>query len=168
MADDEEEEEEEGKSGGSLKLILICVGVLVVVVGGAGGAYISGALDSLLGLKSVDEEAEKAAAEAALPPLFHEFPELLVDLKQATKKRRSPFIKLKVVAELAQKDGERLKLVEVKILDGFQTHLREQTRDDVAGKAGTDKLRTAFLGIVNDAMAPAGADAVLFRQIILH
>ena len=169
LDDDEGEEEEEGKSGGGLKLILISAGVLVLIVGGAGGAYMSGALDSLLGLESADVAAEKAAAEeAALPPVYYEFPELMVDLKQTTRKRRSPFLRIRVVAELAQKDEERLKLIEVKILDGFQTHLRGQTREDVAGKTGTDKLRAAFLDIVNNAMAPARIEAVLFRQIILQ
>ena len=171
--EDEEEENEEEKSGGSLKMILIAVGVLVVVGGGAGGAYMFGALDSLLGLETSEEAAkreaaEKAAAEAALPPVFHEFPVLVVDLKPTSKKRRSPYIKITVVAELAPKNEERLKLIEVKILDGFQTHLREQTREDVAGKAGTDKLRTAFLDIVNNVMAPGRVEAVLFRQIILQ
>ena len=108
--EEEEEEAEEEESGGSLKMILIAVGVLVVlVVGGAGGAYMFGALDDLLGLETSaeaakKEAAEKAAAEAALPPVFHEFPVLVVDLKQPSKKRRSPYIKIKVVAELAQKN----------------------------------------------------------------
>ncbi len=169
--DDEEAEEEE--SGGSLKLLLIALGVLIVVVGGAGGAYMFGALDSLLGLEisaeaAKKEAAEKAAAEAALPPVFYDFPVLVVDLKQTSKRRRSPFIKIKVVAELAEKNEDRLKQIEVKILDGFQTHLREQTREDVAGKAGTDKLRITFLEIVNNAMAPGRVEAVHFRQIILQ
>ena len=172
--DEDDDEEEEEKSGGGLKMILIVVGVLVVlVVGGAGGAYMFGALDDLLGLESSAEAAKReaaelAAAEAALPPVFHEFPVLVVGLQQPSKKRRSPYIKIKVVAELAQKNEERLKLIEVKILDGFQTYLREQTRDDVAGKAGTDKLRITFLEIVNNAMAPGRVEAVHFRQIILQ
>ena len=172
--DDEEEDEEEEKSGGSLKMILIAVGVLVVlVVGGGGGAFYFGALDDLLGLETSEQAAKRearelAAIEAALPPVFHEFPVLVVDLKQPSKKRRSPYIKISVVAELSQKNAERLKVIEVKILDGFQTHLREQTRDDVSGKAGTDKLRLAFLDIVNNAMAPGRVEAVHFRQIILQ
>ena len=171
---DEEEDEEEEKSGGSLKMILIAVGVLVVLIGGGGGAaYMFGALDDLLGLETSEqaakrEAAELAAIEAALPPVFHEFPGLVVDLKQPSKKLRTPYIKIKVVAELAPKNEERLKLIEVKILDGFQTHLREQTREDVAGKAGTDKLRLEFLEIVNNAMAPGRVEAVHFRQIILQ
>ena len=56
----------------------------------------------------------------------------------------------------------------MKILDGFQTHLRDQTREDVAGKAGTDKLRMTFLEIINNAMAPARVEAVHFRQIMLQ
>ena len=179
MADEDDEgeegeEEEEEESGGSLKLILIAVGVLVVLIGGGGGAaFYFGALDDLLGLETSEqaakrEAAELAAIEAALPPVFHEFPVLVVDLKQTSKKRRSPYIKITVVAELAQKNDARLKLIEVKILDGFQTHLREQTRDDVAGKAGTDKLRITFLDIVNNAMAPGRVEAVHFRQIILQ
>lgn len=171
---DDEEEEEEEKSGGGLKMILIAVAVLVVLIGGGGGAaFYFGALDDLLGLETAEQEekrvaAELAAIEAALPPVFHEFPVLVVDLKQISKKRRAPFLKIKVVAELAPKHEERLKLIEVKILDGFQTHLRGQTRKDIAGKEGTDKLRLAFLDIVNNAMAPGRVDAVHFRQIILQ
>lgn len=171
--DGEDEDEEEEKSGGGLKMILIAVGVLVVLIGGGGGAYMFGALDDLLGLETAEQEekrvaAELAAIEAALPPVFYEFPVLVVDLKQTSKKRRTPFLKIKVVAELAPKHEERLKLIEVKILDGFQTHLREQTRKDVAGREGTDKLRLAFLEIVNNAMAPGRVEAVHFRQIILQ
>ena len=171
---DDEEDEEEEKSGGSLKMILIAVGVLVVLIGSGGGAaFYFGALDDLLGLETAEQEekriaAELAAIEAALPPVFHEFPVLVVDLKQISKKRRTPFLKIKVVAELAPKHAERLKLIEVKILDGFQTHLRGQTRKDIAGIEGTDKLRVSFLKIVNNAMAPDGVEAVHSRQIILQ
>lgn len=170
----EEEDEEEEKSGGGLKMILIAVGVLVVLIGGGGGgAYMFGALDDLLGLETAEQEekrvaAELAAIEAALPPVFYEFPVLVVDLKQTSNKRRTPFLKIKVVAELAPKHEERLKLIEVKILDGFQTHLRGQTRKDIAGREGTDKLRISFLEIVNNAMAPGRVEAVHFRQIILQ
>jgi flagellar basal body-associated protein FliL len=154
-------------------MILIAVGVLVVLIGGGGAAFYFGALDDLLGLETAEQEekrvaAELAAIEAPLPPVFHEFPVLVVDLKQISKKRRTPFLKIKVVAELAPKHEEHLKLIEVKILDGFQTHLRGQTRKDIAGKEGTDKLRLAFLDIVNSAMAPGRVDAVHFRQIILQ
>ncbi len=53
-------------------------------------------------------------------------------------------------------------------MDAFQAFRRDHERQDLIGKAGTDKLRQGFLSILNTAMEPAQARNVLFREILLQ
>lgn len=109
---------------------------------------------------------QRATIDLPDPAVYHEFPEMLVDLK--TGRCRSPFIKLKVVAEVSGSHVARLEKVELQVLDGFQAFLRTQERADLVGEDGTAKLRREFLRIINEAMAPDKAYNVLFREILLQ
>ncbi len=141
---------------------LVIVGAAALFLVGGGVALVfTGALDSLIG-----GGQKRATMEVPGPPVQYEFPALLVDLK--TGRCRSPFIKLRAVALVSEPDMARLEEVETQVVDAFQAFLRDHERQDLVGKAGTDKLRQGFLSILNTALEPAKARNVLFREILLQ
>lgn len=143
------------------KKLVIAGAAALVLVGGGVALVFTGALDSLIG-----GGQKRATVELPGPPVQYEFPALLVDLK--TGRCRSPFIKLRAVALVSEPDMDRLQEVETQVMDAFQVFLRDHERQDLVGKAGTDKLRQGFLSIINTAMEPAQARNVLFREILLQ
>ncbi len=143
------------------KKLVIAGAAALFVVGGGVALVFTGALDSLVG-----GGQQRAVVELPGPPVQYEFPELLVDLK--TGRCRSPFIKLRAVALVSEPDMARLAEVETQVVDAFQAFLRDHERQDLVGKAGTDKLRQGFLSILNTALEPARARNVLFREILLQ
>ncbi|MBT4933788.1 MAG: flagellar basal body-associated FliL family protein [Rhodospirillaceae bacterium] len=157
--DGEEEDEEEGSGGGKKKLFLI-IGVVVLLLGGGGaGAY-------FMGLFGGEEEVPEVVVIPPGPPVYHEFPQLVVDLKK--KGARTNYIKLKVVVEIVTRDLPLLVAQELKIVDKMQGYLRSQTRDEVAGGAGTENMRAGITKIVTEIMGEVKVEGVLFREILLQ
>ncbi|MBL6941061.1 MAG: flagellar basal body-associated FliL family protein [Rhodospirillales bacterium] len=156
--DGEESEEKEGSGGGKKKLFLI-IGVVVLLLGGGGaGAYFMFA--------GGEPEKEEVVVIPAGPPVYHEFPQLVVDLKK--KGARTNYIKLKVVVEIVTRDLPLLVAQELKIVDKMQGYLRSQTRDEVAGGAGTENMRNGITKIVTEVMGEVKIEGVLFREILLQ
>jgi len=161
--DDEDEnndddEDGEAKGGSKKKLIAIIAGAVVLLLLGGGTAYFMGFLGGSGGSKT---------AELVLgTPVTHELPQLKADLK--TGRCRAPFIRLIIAVQLNSESLTALQLAEVKIMDRVQMHLREQERQDLVGKEGTNKLRFDIANIVNNTIAPARITAVLFKEIMLQ
>lgn len=141
------------------RTLLITGAAALFLVGGGVALVFTGALDSLIG-----GGQKRVTVELPGPPVQYEFPVLLVDLK--TGRCRSPFIKLRAVAMVSEPDMARLAEVETQVVDAFQAFLRDHERQDLVGKAGTDKLRQGFLRILDTALEPAQARNVLFREIL--
>jgi len=174
MSEEEEEIEdgegegegaEESSRGGKKKLIIIIAAVVLLLAGGGGGAFF---------FLSGDKEPEVVVIPPG-PPVFHEFPLLMVDLKKVG--ARTNYIKVKVVAEIVTRDLPVLKEQELKIMDQIQTYLRSETRKDVSGSAGTEKMRFDIEAIVNNVLSPIEVEnvpgpikveSVLFREILLQ
>jgi flagellar FliL protein len=55
-----------------------------------------------------------------------------------------------------------------RILDLFQTYLREMRPEELRGSAGTQRLREELLARANLAAAPARIVDVLFQEIIVQ
>jgi len=166
------QEEEPTSRRGMIKMIAIGAVVVLVLAGGGTAAFLTGALDSLLGGGEAEGEGKKhgtttASIELAGPPIHFAFPRMVVDLKSG--RCKSPFLKITVVAELSSTYESRLKEVEVEVMDRFQEFLREHERGHLVGKAGTDRLRAGFMAIMNYAMgSPAKVDYVLFKEFMLQ
>jgi flagellar protein FliL len=156
--DGEEGEEEEGSGGGKKKLFLIIGVVVLLLAGGGAGAYFMFA--------GGEPEQEEVVVIPAGPPVYHEFPQLVVDLKK--KGARTNYIKLKVVVEIVTRDLPLLVAQELKIVDKMQGYLRSQTRDEVAGGAGTENMRNGITKIVTEVMGEVKIEGVLFREILLQ
>jgi flagellar FliL protein len=167
MAKDKPEAEGEGADGEggktgffSKKLIIMIAGSLLVVGGAGGGAYV------FLGGKHGHEE-KVAQAPMKPPPAFYDLPELLVNLQSPA--GRSSYLKARIVLEVEDaKLVEQIKPLMPRVMDAFQTYLREMRQSDLEGSAGLYRLRQELTRRVNVAVAPSKINAVLFKEIVVQ
>jgi len=196
MADEEAtdtgaEDELDLEAGGGKKKKLIILVVLLLLIGGGAGAYFGG----FIGGGDVDEtseevvldengepieiegngevaEGEKGAegvdsAVSADGPVYYALPEFLVNLNTGGK--GVSFLKATIVLEVANpKVAEKVKSVEPRIVDGFNTYLLELRSTDLVGSAGLYRLREEMMLRVNKAIYPNKVDDILFKEIIVQ
>jgi flagellar FliL protein len=160
-----EAEGEEGKAAPvkrkfSLKLILIAVGGVVALGAVGGGCYYF-----LFGHK----KQEVAAAEKVKPPVFLDMPDVLVNLSSTGGSDRTQYLKVKVVLELPDQEmSAQIQPVMPRIMDTFQTYLRELRPTDLDGSAGLYRLKEELTRRVDAAIAPNKINAVLFKEIVIQ
>ena len=167
--EDGDSEEEESSSGGKKKLIIIIGAVvLLLLIGGGAAVFFSGMLDSEESEEKVEEEgAEAAQAEQAKKTFFIDLDEMVVNLN--TTERRQSLLKIKVSLEVSeQKDINQIQELIPRVVDNFQTYLRELRLDDLRGSAGIYRLREELLTRINIAVEPAKVNAVLFKEMIVQ
>ncbi len=181
LGDDEDLEEGEESGGGgkkSKKKLFIIIGiVLLLLIGGGAAAFFTGLLDPLLG--STEEAAEggegggdggDGGGNAPLPPgqvVFFDLDEMIVNLNSSG--RRQNLLKIKVSLELASADDlAKIQQVMPRVIDNFQTYLRELRIDDLRGSAGIYRLREELLTRVNIAVQPAKVNSVLFKEMLVQ
>jgi len=177
MADEEEQEEAEGESGdggdssgkSSKKKLFIIIGlILLLVVGGVAGAYFTGLMDPVIAMITgggASEEEQGEQTEGA--GVFYDLEDMLVNLN--TGGRKSSFLKIRVSLELAKsEDIPLIERVMPRIVDNFQTYLRELRIDDLKGSAGMYRLREELLRRVSAASAPAEIRDVLFKEMLVQ
>jgi flagellar protein FliL len=141
-----------------LRLILVAVAGLLVLGGGGAGAFM---------LLHHPEEA-KAAAVAPKPAVFLDVPEVLVNLSNAGSDR-TQYLKVKVVLELSDPTlTQQIQPVMPRVMDTFQTYLRELRPTDLDGSAGLYRLKEELTRRVNIAIAPNHVNAVLFKEIVVQ
>jgi flagellar protein FliL len=142
----------------SRKLILFVAAPLLLLGVAGGGLYFTG----FLGSHSSAAEAKKAAE-----PAFFDVPEMLVNINSGGK--RSGFLKISISLELADAASiPQIKAVMPRVLDNFQTYLRELRVEDLKGSAGLYRLREELLLRVNAAVAPAKVTDVLFKEMLVQ
>lgn len=94
-------------------------------------------------------------------------PELLVNV--ATPDGRPAYLKLKLTLEAADEDVIAAIEPELpRVMDQFQSFLRELRVDDLTGSAGSYRLRLELLRRVNLAIAPAQVNAVLIEEMLVQ
>lgn len=98
--------------------------------------------------------------------VYFDLPEILANLND--KSQRKPIIKLDVTLELAQdSDVDRAQNVLPRIIDDFQSYIRECRSSELAGSAGMSRLREALLARANVEMQPFRVSDLLFKEIII-
>jgi flagellar FliL protein len=55
-----------------------------------------------------------------------------------------------------------------RLMDAFQTYLRELRASDLDGSAGLYRLKEELTRRVNNAIAPARINAVLFKEVVVQ
>lgn len=169
---DQEQEPDDGGEGGakaaakpkgkfSLKLsrkMLIIVGAAVLVLGGGGaGAW------SYLG-----HGTKKPEHVEAKPATFVDLPEVLVNLSNSGSDR-TQYLKVKVTLEVPDKESvPHIQPLMPRVMDAFQTYLRELRPTDLDGSAGLYRLKEELTRRVNVAVAPNKITAVLFKEIVVQ
>ncbi len=146
------------KSRFPLKLIVIAAAALVVLGGGGGAAFFM--------IKSKPPAA--VAAPAPKPPAFLDLPDTLVNLSN-TGGERPQYLKVKIVLELPDASMvQQVQPVMPRVMDSFQTYLRELRPTDLDGSAGLYRLKEELTRRVNYAIAPNRVNAVLFKEIVVQ
>ncbi len=181
---EESGEAKEGEAGaegdaapkkGKRKIVIIAAAVilLLVVVGALFGLGVIG------GGGEEDAAHEEAAAEGhggghgegapvvVNAPVYYELPEFLVNLSSVN--NRTSFLKMRVTLEL--KDQTSVAIVDAnkpRIVDTFNTYLRELRPQDVQGSAGIYRLRDELLTRMNGTIQEGLVKDILFSEIIVQ
>jgi flagellar FliL protein len=167
--DDAAEAAPDKSKGGRKKLILLAIPLLIGGIGA--GLWFSGVLPRALGLTKQKDPATLAleAAEAAIAaskPIYVDFPEMIANLNNG---RRQAFIKMKGKIEISKiDDGPALNAAMPRIVDLFQTYLREMSPEELRGAAGTYRLREELIARASIAAAPAKIIDVLFSEMLIQ
>ena len=166
MADNEQAEAVEGEEGGAptggkRKLIIIVSAALVLLLGGVGGYLM------FFSNKKHDTKTEEVAA-AAKPTVFMDVPEVMVNMA-AGAGERTQYLKVKVVLEVKDQPlVAEIQPVLPRVMDIFQTYLRELRPSDLNGSAGMFRLKEELTRRVNAAISPRQVNAVLFKEILVQ
>ena len=100
-------------------------------------------------------------------PVFVELPEMVANLNAPG--RRATFVKLKAKVELAHmEDQAGFAAAQPRVVDLFQTYLREMRPEELRGSAGTYRLREELITRANIAVAPARVLDVLFTELLVQ
>lgn len=181
-AEGEAKPEEGGKKKLPLKLIII---------GGVGAVVLIGIIvavlmfTGILGGKKPAADATATPGVAAAPgaaagdkapakdekkdgaAVFYDLGEMVVNLN--TDSKRQTFLKLVVQLELeSAADKPVIDNLKPRIIDNFQTYMRELRVDDLRGSAGLYRLREELLFRVNEAVHPVKIRDVLFQQMLVQ
>lgn len=167
------------KVGGKKKLLIIIIAAVLLLGGGGAGVFFSG----ILGGEETAEHAEEgehgekaegehgaggahgegAVAEATFVPLDT----IKVNLTSTTRKSVFAMISVSLALEKAE-DKAAVDAAKPRIVDSFQTYLRELTVDEMRGSAGLLRLREELLLRVNAAVAPVKVRDILFQQVLIQ
>ncbi len=141
-----------------LKLMaMIAAGVVLVAGLGVGAYFVIG-----------NVRQSQAAPVPVKPAVFIDLPEVLVNLSN-TGSDRTQYLKVKIVLELSdQLLAQQITPVMPRVMDTFQTYLRELRPTDLDGSAGLYRLKEELTRRVNVALAPNKVNAVLFKEIIVQ
>ena len=100
-------------------------------------------------------------------PTFFEMPDIIANLNGASK--RTVYVKVKPRLELASAmDEAGVRAALPRLLDLFQTYLREMRPEELRGSVGTYRLREELLARANIATAPARIVDVLFAELLIQ
>ena len=150
------------KPEGKRKLLLVA-GLGLLVAGGGGAAWFTGLVAHLLHR----DEAHATESKAAAAPVFLDLPDIVANLNAGP--RRTAFIKLKAKLEVSRpEDQAAIQAAMPRVLDLFQTYLREMRPEELRGTAGTYRLREELVARTNIAAHPAHVLNVLFTELLVQ
>lgn len=146
------------------KIVLIAAPVLLLLIGG-GVAFSMGLFSG--GEEEQHAEAAAAPSDEAGEVIFYDVPELLVNLN--TGERKATYLKISVALELDRQSAvQALDEKLPRVVDNFQVYLRELRVEDLSGSAGLFRLKEELMRRVNQAIAPAHVEDVLFKEMLVQ
>jgi flagellar FliL protein len=142
-----------------LKYLIIGGAAFLLLAGGGAGAYF---------FFFAHKPEAKTEAVAAKPAVFVDLPEVVVNLSNPGADRRQ-YLKIKIVLELPeQKMIDQIQPIMPRVMDAFQTYLRELRPSDLEGSAGLYRLKEELTRRVNASISPSRINAVLFKEIVVQ
>jgi flagellar FliL protein len=164
MADNEQTEEgaaaaEAAAPKSKRKLVIVAAAVLLLLGAGGGGWFF---------FFNHHGEEKHAEAPAPKPPVFVDVPDILVNLA-GLPGERVQYLKIKVVLEVKDEPlVEKIKPTMPRLMDIFQTYLRELRATDLSGSAGLFRLKEELTKRVNAVISPGQVNAVLFKEVVVQ
>jgi len=153
---------------GNKKMAIIAATALVVVLGGGG----AGAWFFLFSSKPEAAKTKMAAAHSNVPIVppkvaFFDMPDVVVNIQSPD---GSPaYLKLSVALELKNADEEPgLKVLIPRVVDQFQSYLRELRVGDLQGSESVLRLKEELLRRIKVAAAPYPVRDVLLKEMIVQ
>jgi flagellar FliL protein len=141
------------------KFLIVGGAAFLLLVGGGTGAYF---------FLFAGKPAAKTDAPAVKPAIFVDLPEIVVNLSNPGADR-TQYLKLKIVLELPdQKMIEQIQAIMPRVIDAFQTYLRELRPSDLEGSAGLYRLKEELTRRINASISPSRITAVLFKEIVVQ
>jgi flagellar protein FliL len=142
-----------------MKFLIIGGAAFLLLAGGGAAAYF------FFFSHPREPKVETSAVKAVV---FVDLPELIVNLSNPSGDR-TQYLKIKVVLEVPdQKMIEQITPIMPRVMDAFQTYLRELRASDLDGSAGLYRLKEELTRRVNISIAPSRINAVLFKEIIVQ
>ncbi|MBM3565693.1 MAG: hypothetical protein FJX42_06230 [Alphaproteobacteria bacterium] len=162
-----EEADETGNDGPDgrrrkLKLFLLLAGVLFLGAGMAGGAFYYFGLSR----QSEDTSGRQVAVVSLGAPEIIDFPELMVDLRTDT--CRAPYLRFRMAIEASGASRGLVTNLQPHIIDATQQYLRNQSRQDLVGVEGADRMRNDVREVINRLIAPERINSVIFKKFLLQ
>ena len=159
------------KKRGGRKLLLAGLLAVVALVGAA-SLFAKLGLIPGFGVSSHDAGMKPGSVVAAgkpvdAPPVFLDLPDIVANLNAGA--RRASYLKLHVKLELGGPSDQPIAVAAMpRLLDLFQTYLRDVRPDELRGSEGTYRLREELIARANLAIAPAQVANVLFTEILVQ
>ena len=162
--------EGEESSGKKKKLIIIAAALVLLLIGGGAAAYFLGFIGGG-GAETAEaghgEEGGHGGEKSAAGAAFLEIPDMIVNLNSDDGQSR--FLRLSIQLELeSEADAAAVEAVMPRVIDQFQTYLRELRVSDLRGSAGLYRLQIELLSRVNTAAAPVEVKDILFQEILIQ
>lgn len=150
------------KSGKGKKIALISAGALIFLISTGVFSFYMGWVHAIMGW----EQPQTVAQLELGKPILHPFPEIRTDLKTGSCK--APFMRALIHVQLFPDDLARLQELEAQVHDAILTHLREQERQHVVGKEGSERLRFELVQVINNQIQPAKIHTIYFKELVVQ
>jgi flagellar FliL protein len=100
-------------------------------------------------------------------PVYMALPDIVVNLNSTS--RRTNYINLKITLELSKiEDIAVIESQMPRIIDAFNTYLRELRREDLQGSAGVYRLENELMLRLQKTLVKGEVKDILFREIIIQ
>jgi flagellar FliL protein len=150
---------------GRTKLLLAAGAVGLVAV--LGGLWATGVLPALLGTEAAEMSSKTAVQGQPPAPVFVAMPDIVANLNGNP--RRPSYIKLGAKLELSRPEDQAILAGAMpRVMDLFQTYVRELRPEELRGSAGIYRLREELIARANVVAAPARVVDVLFTEVLVQ
>jgi flagellar FliL protein len=115
-----------------------------------------------------EAKTEKTPIAEQLYDVFsYNLPSMLINLR--TTGRRTSFLRVTISLEVKGKENKKeMDQLKPRIMDQFQTYLKELEVDDLQGSAGLKRLKEDLLARVNAVTAPIKVQSIRFGEFLVR